>query len=262
MSELLRRAVQVLEVLRVSDEALSIRQVAERAGLSKSTVQRLLRELVDTDLAGQDPLTQRYRLGPRTLALGVAYQRRLDLRQVALAHMDRLRDATGETVGLTVAFGGEQMMHIEQTESASKLRATFEIGRPLPLWSGAPSRLFLAARPDDEVRRVLAQHDPTEVTPVNPPDAGSLFADVQKVRVQGYAVAIEETLPGVSTVSAPITGAGGDLVATLSLTSPSSRLTPDAIEELLPELLAAARSISAALGWVPNRGDTNGTLVR
>ncbi|WP_345609812.1 IclR family transcriptional regulator [Pseudonocardia adelaidensis] len=251
MSELLRRAVQVLEVLRVSDDALSIRQVADRAGLSKSTVQRLLRELVDTDLAGQDPVTQRYRLGPRTLALGVAYQRRLNLRQAALPHMGRLRDAAGETVGLTVAFGGDQMMHIEQLESVSELRATFDIGRPLPLWSGAPSRLFLAARPDEDIRRILDQHDPSEITPINPPEPAALFADVQNVRAQGYAVAVEETLPGVSTLSAPIRAAGADLVATLSLTSPSSRLTEDAIRSLLPELLRTARAISADLGHLP-----------
>jgi IclR family acetate operon transcriptional repressor len=249
MSEFLHRAVQVLEVLRLSDEGLSIRQVADRATLPKSTVQRLLRELVSTDLASQDPITQQYQLGPRVLALGAAYQRRLNVRQVALSHMTRLRDISGETVGLTVTFG-DQIMHIEQVESTSELRATFDIGRPLPLWSGAPSRLFLAERPDDEVVRVLRERPPSDVTPVNPPDPETESTEIRKARETGYAVAIEETTKGISTLSAPVRNAAGELVATLSVTVPSRRLTRRTVDALLPDLRATAQSISAELGLV------------
>ena len=139
----LQRAVQLLDVLQTADEGLSIRQIGERAELSKSAVQRILRELVETGLVVQDSTTRRYELGPRLLALSATYHRRLNVRQVALGHMTRLRDETGETVGLTIRTG-EQIMHIEQAESPRDLRASFEIGQRLPLWSGAPSRLFLA----------------------------------------------------------------------------------------------------------------------
>jgi DNA-binding IclR family transcriptional regulator len=250
MSELLRRAVQVLEVLRASDRALSIRQVADQAGVSKSTVQRLLRELTATELVAQDRATQRYHLGPRTLALGTAYQKRLDVRQVALGYMTKLRDATGETVGLSVGYG-DQLMHIDQVESESTLRARFDIGRPLPLWSGAPSRLLLAERDDHTVYRIVAAHEQGDVDPVHPPTPEQLLTDVATARDLGYALAVEETLPGVSTLSGPIRDATGVLVATLSLTSPTTRLTEPAIEQLLPQLLTIASQISRDLGWVP-----------
>ncbi|MGH3655490.1 MAG: IclR family transcriptional regulator [Micromonosporaceae bacterium] len=250
MSELLHRAVRVLEVLRTSEDPLSIRQVAEKAGLSKSTVQRLLRELVATDLASQHRITQRYQLGPRTLALGAAYQKRLDVRQLSLAHMTRLRDATGETAGLSVGYG-DQLMHIEQVPSGSQLRAIFDIGRPLPLWSGAPSRLLLADRAPEEIRRILAEHGHGDLEPVDPPSPDKLLADIETARESGYAMAIEETLPGVSTMSAAVRDSTGALVATLSLTMPSSRLTADTKQELLRHLLRAADAISAELGWVP-----------
>lgn len=252
MSELLRRAVQVMEVLRTSPEPLSIRQVAERAGLSKSTVQRLLRDLVTTDLVGQHHVTQRYQLGPRTLALGAAYQKRLDVRQVAMAHMTRLRDTTGETVGLSVEYG-DQMMHIEQVASELTLRSMFDIGRPHPLWSGAPARLLLAERSDEEIRTILAEHRRGDVEPVNPPSPDDLLADIAEAKRHGYALAVEETLPGVSTMSAAIRDSTGSLVATLSLTMPSSRLTEQRKADLLPQLLAAADTISTELGYVPHR---------
>lgn len=165
MSELLRRAVQVLDVLRVQGAGLSIREVAREVDLPKSTVQRLLRELVSTDMAAQDEATRRYRLGPRTLALGTAYQRRLDVRTVAYPYMSRLSDELGETVGLSVALGDE-LMHLDQVESGSRLRVTFEVGRPLPLWSGAPSRVLMADMTDDEVRRIATDRRHRDVQPV------------------------------------------------------------------------------------------------
>ena len=83
MSEALRRAVHTLDVLSKAESDLSIRELAEATEVSKSAVQRILSSLVETGLAVQDPSSRRYGLGPRTLVLGTAYQRRIDLRAVA-----------------------------------------------------------------------------------------------------------------------------------------------------------------------------------
>jgi len=244
----LQRAVRVLDVLADADQPLTIRAVAECTMLSKSAVHRLLADLVTTDLATQDPATRRYRLGPRTLALGMAYQDRMDVRRVALPFMRSLRDTTGETIGLSVGLGDE-VLHIEQVESESPLRARFDIGRPLPLWSGAPSRLLLAERSDEEVRRIVSDRAHPSLAPVNPPSPEALMKEVLAVRGAGHAGAFEETLPGVSTLSVPVHGASGDLAAILSLTAPSSRLDRDQTREVLPSVMETARSISNALGW-------------
>lgn len=247
MSELLRRAVDVLEVLRVGDADLSIREVAVEVGLPKSTVQRLLRDLVETEMAAQDAVTRRYRLGPRTLALGTAYQRRLDVRTVALPYLIRLRDELGETVGLSVVLS-EELMHLDQVESTSRLRATFEVGRPLPLWSGAPSRVLMADLPDDEVRRIVSDRRKVDVRPVKPLGPEELVAGVVEARERGHAMAFEETIVGVNTLSVPVRGHAGRVVAALSVTAPSSRFDEAAMRDALPLLVDAAWAISAELG--------------
>lgn len=244
----IHRAVQVLDALAAALEPLSIRSVAAETGLSKSAVQRILASLVTTQLAVQDATTRRYRLGPRTLALGMAYQRHVDVRRAALPHMRRLRDSTGETVGISVGLA-DQVLHVEQVESESSLRAHFDIGRPLPLWSGAPARLILAERPDEEIRRIVSERTGTDITPVNPPAPDTLLDEVQRVRELRFACAFEETLPGVNTMSVPVRGADGSLAAVLSLTAPSIRLTPGRVQTLLPDARAAATAISADLGW-------------
>lgn len=252
MSELLNRAVQILDQLRLAGGDLAIRDIAKQVGLPKSTVQRLLRDLVDTDMAAQDPVTRRYRLGPRTLALGLAYQHGISLRNLAMAPMARLRDRTGETVGLSVVID-EQLMHVDQIESDSQLRRTFEIGHPLPLWSGAPSRLFLADLPEEQANRIIRDQRRTDVVPVDPPSAERFIAEVQQARVDGYAMAFDETLAGVSTVSAPVRGPAGRVVATISVTGPTSRLTRRAMDRVLAQLIATAEEVSSLLGAPPSR---------
>ncbi|MQA03552.1 MAG: helix-turn-helix domain-containing protein [Streptosporangiales bacterium] len=249
MSELLRRAVHILDVLRVERAGLTIREVAAEVDLPKSTVQRLLKELVETDMAAQDEVTRKYRLGPRTLALGMAYQRRLDLRSVARPYLTRLRDELGETVGLSVPLGHE-LMHLDQVECAERLRATFEVGRPLPLWSGAPSRVLMMEMSEDEVRRIAADRSRVDYHPVNAPTPDEVVAGVAATRERGYAMAFEETIAGVSTIAVPLRGHAERVVATLGVTGPSSRFGRSEMESVAPTLVDAAREISAKLGGV------------
>lgn len=251
----IQRAALLLNLLAEGRETHSIRELALRSGLSKSAVQRLLTELVSVDLAAQDPSTKQYRLGPRTLAIGLAFQQQLDIRQLARPHMTRLRDRSGETVGLSMALG-EELIHIDQVESTSPLRALFELGQPLPLWCGAPARILLAERAPDDARRLATRRTPTNITPLAPPTADELVADLEPTRRQGYASALEETLPGVGTISAPIRQAGGGLAAILSITGPRLRLDRTRIAELAPDLIACAEQIGNDLGWFGEVVDT------
>jgi DNA-binding IclR family transcriptional regulator len=247
VSESLQRAVRTLDALARAETDLSIRELADEVGVSKSAVQRLLSSLLESGLAVQDPVSRRYGLGPRTLVLGTAYQRRIDLRSVALRHMVHLRDLTGETVGLSVRVGDE-LLHVEQVESASALRRSFEIGRTLPLWCGAPSRLFLADLPDAEVREILRRRRPAAVVPAAPPTARSMAAAVREARERGFAVAYGETIAGVNTVATGLTGADGRVAATLSVTGPSTRWDAAAIEQWTPQLLETTAAVSDRLG--------------
>lgn len=244
---LLRRAVAVLDTLAADTTPPSVRAISERTGLSKSAVQRILVELEGVDLAAQDPTTRRYRLGPRTLALGSAYQRGLSLHAASIGPMTDLAAEVAETVGLSVGHA-DRMIHVEQVEPQRRLNARFDVGRPLPLWFGAPARVLLAERSDEEVLRVVHDRESTDVVPVNPPEPEVLRRQVDDVRRTGHARAFEETIEGVHTMSVPVRGAHDELAAVLSITAPSERLPDDRMDELLPRLKDAASQIAHQLG--------------
>ncbi|MGH3322346.1 MAG: IclR family transcriptional regulator [Streptosporangiaceae bacterium] len=250
MSESLRRGIQILEALRTSSTHLSARELAVRIGLPKSTVQRLLHTLEACDMATQDPRSRKYHLGPHTLTLGMAYRSRVDLRGIALPHMTRLRDLTGETVGLTVPVGGDRM-YLEQVQSRSELRTTAPVGHPYPLWTGAPGRVLLASRADAEIADMLRQVGRPAPRAMDPPTEDAFWAAIAGVRDQGYATAFEETIPGISTVAAPVRDDTGTVVAALSIAGSSVSFDREAMTGVLAGLLRSADAITAELGGDP-----------
>jgi len=248
LAESVRRVVGLLDTLARAERDLSVRELAAQVKVSKSAAQRMLSSLVESGLATQDPATRRYGLGPLTLVLGTAYQRRIDLRALASGPMTALRDRTGETVGLSVMVA-EELLHIDQSESRSELRRTFEVGKPLPLWAGAPSRVLLGGLPDEEVDRIVRARRPSAVVPAAPPPPEDLIASVREGRERGWASAFEETIPGVNTVAAPVRNTDGTIAATISITGPASRVDRARIRDMVPDLLATTQEVSRLLGY-------------
>ena len=76
-----------------------------------------------------------------------------------------------------------------------------------------------------------------------------LRADLAEVREAGYAVAIDELEVGLTAAAAPIRSAHGDIIASMSISGPTFRLTEEKLEETIPMLLAAATEVSHRLGW-------------
>lgn len=247
MSEALRKAMLILEALRESEDDLSARELATLVDLPKSTAQRLLQSLEESRMAVQDPVSRKYRLGPRTLTLGMAYRERLNLRNVALRHMRALRDATDETIGLSVAIGHERMF-IEEVQSQSELRAHSELGYPYPLWTGAPGRVLLAHLPATEVDGVLDGADESAWKVVEPPDREAFVARLATIRQQGHDRAFDETITGVSAIAVPVRDASSPIAAALSVSGPSSRMSSEEMDNILPVTRQAADEISRALG--------------
>ena len=64
----------------------------------------------------------------------------------------------------------------------------------------------------------------------------------------GYARAFNETLDNVSALAVPVRDFTGDVVAALSLSGPSGRLTSDRMTNVLPSLWRAASTLEASLG--------------
>lgn len=237
-------AVKLLEATAQAPAGLGVREAGALVGIPKTTAHRLLEDLWHNGLLTKDPESGRYQIGPGLLQLATAFLSQLDIRQVALPHMHRLRDSTNETVGLSVRIGDERI-YVEQVESRHALIRRGEIGHPYPLYCGAPGRVLLAAMDDEEITAYLNRVDLRPFTVNTPLDRSVIHSLVSEIREVGFAAAAAELIPHIASAAVPTRNHTGATVAALSLSGPTSRFEPlDAV----PHLIETASLISAELG--------------
>ncbi|ANI37501.1 IclR family transcriptional regulator [Mycolicibacterium vaccae] len=240
------RAVAVLDVFTRGRLSLGVSDIARATGLSTSTAHRVLASLCAHGLVTK--VGPNYALGPRILQLAASARDTGDVAAVARPVMTRLRDVTGETVGLHVVKGGGRYV-IDQVESTQPLRRTYtEWGQFIPLHQGAPSRLLLAYCDETTVASVLA--GPFEsITPSTVVDRDTLMREIEVIRRDGYTFSFEERVAGIRSIAVPLRDFTGAVVAAMSVTGPAIRVTEEWMHRTLPTILAAAADISAALGY-------------
>ena len=140
-----------------------------------------------------------------------------------------LRDETGESAQLYVRSGSERRC-VAAAERASGLRDTVPVGTVLPMTAGSAAHVLLA----------WSDESP-------PPDATFDAAELEATRRRGYADSVGEREAGLGSVSAPVFGPDGRVVAALSVSGPLQRLTNSPGRRHAEAVLRSAQRLSAAL---------------
>ena len=226
--QVLRRAAAALDEIATAPGRLRLVDLHGRLRLAKSTTRRLLVGLVEVGFAAIDD-DGRIVLGERLLGLANA-----DAAHITAAFrptLERVADATGETVDLSV-FRGGQMLFIDQIESSQRLRAVSAIGGRFPLADTANGKAALALFDDGDVDAVLADLDPAV--------AGRVRAEVRAVRTDRVAFDRDEHTVGISAAGIAGRAAGGNIVA-ISVPAPTERFNAHA-ERIVAALRAALDS--------------------
>ncbi|MCF2528964.1 IclR family transcriptional regulator [Yinghuangia soli] len=245
----LRRALLVLEYVRdhaAGPYGLTLTQIADALGLSKSTVLRLATPLLDTQLLARDRESGHFRLGPGALALGQAYLASLDLRTVASDEAHRLMREWGGTVHLCVP-DAPHVVYIDKVENETQVRMASRIGSRAPMYCTAVGKAMLAWLPEDVVGLVVAAGLPP-ITARTLTEPESLRAELARIRARGYSVDDRENEPEVRCVAAPIFDHDNAVTGALSVSGLTSRVTAARVRELGPSVAAAAQRVSKILG--------------
>lgn len=223
------RTFDLLEFVAGSDRPASLLEVAEQSGIDKSTSSRLLAFLVGRGYLERDPVSRRYWVGPSALALSGPALRRFGIQEIASPILEQLRDASGETATVHVCVGDDRLC-TGGAESRHQLRRVVPLGERLPLHAGGSSGRIIAA---------------FSGPPEAPERADAAWRKV--VRAKGYFAGVDDRTEGAAGISAPLFGRQG-IYGSITIAGPSERWTMAQMTAFAPELLRAARRITAALG--------------
>jgi len=221
------RAAELLVSVVQSNRPLGVGELAASSGLPKSTTSRLVGALERRGLVQR---AGDRRVAPGPVLLRFAHQDRAEsLVELAAPALRILAELSGETINLGVAtpLGVE---HLAQEDSRHFMGGTNWVGRRVPFETTANGKVLTA----------FAAH-------TNTPEGSA-------IRERGYASAVDELEQGLSAIAAPVFGPGGDVVAALSISGPSIRLTRERMIELAPHLITQAAQVSERLGNHDQRG--------
>src|SRR5881398_1866374 len=176
-----QRAVSVVDALAEADAELGTNEVARRTGINASTVSRLLATLVEGGLVEHVRESGRYRLGVRLLQLGNIVLARLDLRQIARAHLQALVESTGETATLSAA-GERDAVTVDFVQSPSSVQGVARLGRPSIAHATATGKVLLAFGLEGVPPGPLKEYTSRTIT-----QRSALAAELEAIRERGYA---------------------------------------------------------------------------
>jgi len=239
------RALTILEGLARSGEA-GVTEIANEIGVHKSTAFRLVATLEAHRLVEQTEERGKYRLGVGLLRLAGATTARLDLVQEARPVCRQLATDTGETVNIAV-LSESSALYLDQVAGSSALQPHNWVGQHIPLHATSNGKVLLSGLSRQQCDAILNKL--SAYTPVTITTKSKLRAELDQVREQGYALAVDELEVGLTAAAAPIHNLHGDVVASMSVSGPTFRITDDRIDEVVTKLVEAAHEVSHRLGW-------------
>jgi IclR family transcriptional regulator, pca regulon regulatory protein len=250
----IRRAASPAEYVRALDRGLavirafdadhpqrSLAEVARTVGLAPATARRLLHTLQSLDYVGTDGQT--WWLRPRLLELGQAYLATTSVWDVVRERLARLAEEVHETASAGV-LDGDDVIYVVRVPFRRIMSMNVEVGTRIPAFASSMGRVMLAALGDDSLDSILERVDLRPITALTVSSLDALRSLLAQVRVQGWCYMEQELEAGIQCVAAPVHDATGRVIASVTVSSDTSRVSPKEMQErLLPALLRAAGDI-------------------
>ncbi|MEL0106575.1 MAG: IclR family transcriptional regulator [Rhodospirillales bacterium] len=240
------RAIAILFLVVQSDRPMGLSEISRTIGLDKATSLRLLSTLASAKLVQQDAITRRYMPGANISRLYSSW--RSDLRHISRPHLEPLLRQVQESVCLVCPRGTERVT-IEAIAASHELCVVPAIGSAVPIYAGASGQVLMAYLPESERERIIKATNLHPVVPGSGSDRKSYLAKLEKVRNQGFAYSIGDVTPGGSAISAPVFDSDANIVATVVVRGPQTRLMEKELIAMAPHVIKTASDISQELGY-------------
>ena len=239
-------AIAVLRTFTADEPLLGVTEIANRVGLHKSTVSRILATFEQERLVERDAETRRFRLGLGLIAVAGPLLAELEERRVAYPVLRELSEQTGETSALMV-WSGDESICVEQIASHHQIKHTTPLGARYSDALSASVQVFLAQEPEARVRSLLSSGAITHPGA----DQASLDAYLHRLKEdtrRGWAINYGETSLDEVGLAAPVYDHRGEVVAAVLIPAPRFRVSQDRLQALGESCAAAAGKVTARLG--------------
>jgi IclR family acetate operon transcriptional repressor len=243
----LTRALMLLQRISLSDIGLNLTELSGDLGLAPSTAHRLLNSMRQLDFVDFDEQSGLWSVGVTAFSVGSAYLKKRDFVAEARAYMKLLVAETGETSNLAI-LDGYNHVFVGQVECNEVMRMVVQIGSRGTLHAAGVGKALLSGLSDAEVTDIINHTGLVALTQKTITSPTAFMAELRKVRAQGYAVDDEEQVSGLRCIAANIYDENAEVIAAVSISGPSVRVSTDRLDHYSAAVMRAADRITLAIG--------------
>lgn len=249
------KALEVIELLtgNLYSDGVSISELSRELDLGKSTVHRIIETMESKGYINQDDDTKKYHLSWKLFELGNSIPRRRNLFTMDTTHLQALCDRFQETVNMGVRVD-DSVVTIHKINPTSSLIANLQIGTREALHATAMGKALITQMTREELVKLLGVGPYEQFTSKTISNVDQLIEEINQIRGRGYSLDDEEYSAGLTCISVPLKDYRNEIVAAVSISGATIRMTEEKLNEIQKELKQVARKLSAYLGWQEEEG--------
>jgi DNA-binding IclR family transcriptional regulator len=247
MLQTIQKAGELLTLFDREHSEWGVREVATKLKIAKSSAHDLMSSLAKLGFLNKTD-DNRYRLGWRLVTLSETLLATTELRKESHPVMEDLATQYQETIHLAV-LEDTQAVYVDKLEGRQAVRVELtSLGARLYAHCSALGKVLLANSDEDEVKRIIQTAGLPRFTEHTITREDALLQELAKIRKQGFAYDLEEILPDLCCVAAPIYNHKGQVIAAISMSIPAYRFRRSQTE-YRDSIVRVARIISKRLGY-------------
>lgn len=239
------KALDLLDVLSEEAADATLPSLADKLGISRNKVFRLLATLEGRGLVEKVEWSGCYRLGIPAVEMAQRFLKSASLIRHAHPVMERLARKHDEAVYMTV-MRGEEVLFLDMADCDRQVKAAPLVGKRFPFFTNAAGKVIKAI----EARDLLGKPGKSQKNSEALQNLAALELELSAIRLKGVAIDCEGLGEGVISVAVAVRDYAGKVIGALTMLGPSFRMVASRIEnEIVPSLMEGAEILSMKFGY-------------
>ncbi|MBF0812569.1 IclR family transcriptional regulator [Staphylococcus sp. KG4-3] len=241
------RALNLLELIS-HHSPISLNELVTKTQLSKTTVHRLVKSLIDNHYVKQNPLTHQYELTYKLFQLGYSSIKNIDYLNIAKSFISQLSFKVNETCHLVIEDKNE-ILYIEKfIPNDAIYTMASKIGLRAPMYCTAVGKAILSKYDDYTIQAVWDNSKIIPYTNHTITNFDDFMEEIEMIRKQGYAEDKEENEEGIYCIGTYFVNYRNEVQGAISLSFSTTQLPKK--EFYITQLQNTANNISKNLGFI------------
>lgn len=238
-----------IEALASHSEPTRLIDLARELGMNQTTTYRFLTAMVNCGYAVQYGDTDRYAMTFKICRIADNVKSQYSIISMLHGFVAETNQTFLESAHLS-RRENDSLVYIDNATASSQMLSIRQyIGKVAPLYCTGAGKIFLAAEGEAELDAYLSRNQLERYTEHTITTREGLISEIEHIREFGYALDNEECEIGVRCVAVPIYDFTGKMVAGLSISGPTTRITETKIPEISAKLIEIANRASTVLGY-------------